>query len=147
VIANIFPSTPSSQPALPPPLTDKSSKNILKDLLPRHNFFTPADGLPNSFFKDLFIGTCLGAALRRMSPWKTVPGEPKPQECKRNAGQSKSPMQRIHKKGVMQDAINSSANTLKLTLPHKVKLNVPGCSNGTPKQFLVHVQQALSHGL
>ena len=32
---------------------------------------------------------------------------------------------------------------LKLILPHKVELHVPIWSKGTPKQFLVHVQQAL----
>ena len=30
-----------------------------------------------------------------------------------------------------------------MTLPHKVELHIPVWSKGTPKQFLVHVQQAL----
>ena len=32
---------------------------------------------------------------------------------------------------------------MKLTLPHKVELYIPVWSEGTPTQFLVHVQQAL----
>ena len=39
--------------------------------------------------------------------------------------------------------VHSSATTLKLLLPHRVELRVPVWSKGTPKQFLVHVQQAL----
>ena len=44
---------------------------------------------------------------------------------------------------VIQEAVDSSANMLKLTLPHKVELRVPVWSKGTPEQFLVHVQSAL----
>jgi hypothetical protein len=61
----------------------------------------------------------------------------KPQECERNAGRSKP------EKDVLPEAVDSSANTLKLTLPHKVELRFPVWSIGTPKQFLVHVQLAL----
>ena len=43
----------------------------------------------------------------------------------------------------LQEAVESSANMLTLTLPHKVELHVPVWSKGTPEQFLVHVQQAL----
>ncbi len=46
-------------------------------------------------------------------------------------------------KDVIQEAVDSSANTLTLTLPHKVELCIPVWSKGSPKQFLVHVQQAL----
>jgi len=59
-----------------------------------------------------------------------------PQEHERNAGTVNCPfhtyLQRM-----------TSTNTLKLTLPHKVELQVPVCLQGTPKQFLVHIQQAL----
>ena len=44
---------------------------------------------------------------------------------------------------MIQEAVDSSANTLKLTLPHKVELRVLVWSKGTPEQFLVHVQSAL----
>ena len=58
-------------------------------------------------------------------------------------GRSKPPIPYIPKKDVIQEAINSSANMLKLTLPHKGELLVPVWSKGTPEQFVVHVQQAL----
>ena len=58
-------------------------------------------------------------------------------------GRSKPPILYIPKKDVIQEAVDSSANTLKLTLPHKVELRVPVWSKGTPEQFLVHVQAAL----
>ena len=67
----------------------------------------------------------------------------KPKECERNAGRSRPPIPYIPEKDVLQEAVESSANTLKLTLPHKVELRVPVWSKGTPEQFLVHVQQAL----
>ena len=60
-----------------------------------------------------------------------------------NAGRSKPPIPYIPERDVIQEAVDSSANTLKLTLPHKVELRVPVGSKGTPEQFLVHVQQAL----
>jgi len=44
---------------------------------------------------------------------------------------------------VIQEAVDSSANMLKLTLPHKVELHVRVWSKGTPEQFLDHVQSAL----
>jgi hypothetical protein len=78
-----------------------------------------------------------------MSHAKVAPEGLKPQECERNAGQSKPPILYIPEKDVLQEAVDSSANTLKLTLPHKVKLRVPVWSKGTPEQFLVHVQSAL----
>ena len=85
----------------------------------------------------------LSAAAARMSHAKVAPEGLKPQECERNAGRSKPPIPYIPEKDVLQEAVESSANTLKLTLPHKVELRVPVWSKGTPEQFLVHVQQAL----
>ena len=67
----------------------------------------------------------------------------KPQECERNAGRSRPPIPYIPEKDVIQEATDSSTNTLKLMLPHRVELRVPVWSKGTPEQFLVHVQQAL----
>jgi hypothetical protein len=58
-------------------------------------------------------------------------------------GRGKPPIPYIPKKDVIQEAVDSSANMLKLTLPHKVELHITVWSKGTPKQFLVHVQQAL----
>ena len=75
---------------------------------------------------------------------KVAPEGLKPQECERNAGRSKPPIPYIPEKDVIQEVVDSSANMLKLKLPHKVELCVPVWSNGTPEQFLVHVQQALN---
>ena len=85
----------------------------------------------------------LEAALTRMSHTKIAPEGPKPQECERNACRSKPPIPYIPEKDVIQEAVDSSANMLKLALPHKVELHVPVWSKGTPKLFLIHIQQAL----
>ena len=79
-----------------------------------------------------------------MSHAKVAPEGLKPQECERNAGRSRPPIPYIPKKDVIQEATDSSTNTLKLMLPHMVELRVPVWSKGTPKQFLVHIQQALN---
>ena len=74
---------------------------------------------------------------------KVAPEGLKPQECERNVGRSKPPIPYIPEKDVIQEAVDSGANTLKLTLPHKVELCVPVWSKGTPEQLVVLVQQAL----
>ena len=68
-----------------------------------------------------------------MSHVKVAPGGLKPQECERNVGRSKPPIPYIPKKDVLQEAVESSANTLKLTLPHKVELPVPVWSKRDPR--------------
>ncbi len=78
-----------------------------------------------------------------MSHAKVVPEGLKSQECERNAGRSKPPIQYIPKKDDLQEAVDSSTNTLKLLFPHRVELCVPVWSKRTPEQFLVHIQQAL----
>ena len=83
----------------------------------------------------------LGAAARKISHAKVAPEGLKPQE--RTLGGSKPPIPYIPEKDVIQEALDSSANMLKLTWPHKVELHIHVWSKGTPKQFLVHVQQAL----
>jgi len=67
----------------------------------------------------------------------------KPQECERNAGWSRPPIPYIPKEDVIQEAMDTAANTLKLTLSHKVGLHVPVWSKGPPEQFLVNIQKAL----
>jgi hypothetical protein len=94
-------------------------------------------------FKALIYGTSLGAAARRTSHARVASEGLKPQECGRNACRSKPPILYIPKKDVIQEAVDSSTNMRKLTLSHKVELHAPVWSNGTPEQFLVHVQQAL----
>jgi hypothetical protein len=103
----------------------------------------PVNSAPKSYFKALFYGTSLSAAARRMSHEKVAPEGLKPRECERNAGRSKPPIPYIPEKDVIQEAVDSGANTLKLTLPHMVELRIPVWSKGTPEQLLVHVQQAL----
>jgi len=76
-----------------------------------------------------------------MSHAKVAPEGLKPPECVRNAGRSKPPITYIPKKDVIQEAVDSGANMLKLTFPHKVELRV--WSKGIPEQFLVHVQHTL----
>ena len=83
----------------------------------------------------------LSDTAARMSHMKVAPEGLKPQECERNARRSRPPIPYIPEKDLL--AVDSSANSLKLTLPHKVELCVPVWSEGTPEQFLVHVQQAL----
>ncbi len=85
----------------------------------------------------------LGDTAARMSHTKVAPERLKPQECERNAGRSKPPIPYIPEKDDIQEAVDSSANTLKSTSPHKVELRIPVWSKGTPEQFLVYVQQAL----
>ncbi len=106
-------------------------------------FFCSRSLRPEEFFKALFVGRCLGATAARMSHAKVAPEGLKPQECERNVDRSKPPIPCIPKKHNLQEVVESSANTLELTLPHKVELCVPVWSRGTHKQFLVHVQQAL----
>jgi hypothetical protein len=55
-------------------------------------------------------------------------------------GRSKPAILYIPKNDVIQEAVDSGANMLKLTLPHKVELPIPVRSKGTPEQFLVHIQ-------
>ena len=74
---------------------------------------------------------------------KVAPEGAKPQECERNASRSKPPILYIPEKEVVQEAVASSTNILKLTLPHKVELCIPVWSKETPEQFLVHVQQVI----
>ena len=85
----------------------------------------------------------LGATVAKMSYMKVAPVELKPQECEINMCRSKPLILFIPEKDNLQEVVESSANTLKLTLPHKVELHVPIWSKGTPEQFLVHIQQTL----
>jgi hypothetical protein len=47
-------------------------------------------------------------------------------------------------KDEVEDAVDSTANMLKLTLPCNVILQVPVWSCGTPEQFITHIQQAIN---
>ena len=89
------------------------------------------------------LGMHLGDTAERMSHAKVAPEGIKPQEHERNMGRSKPPIPYIPQKDVIEEEVDSSANMLKLTLPHKVELHNPVWSKGTPELFLVHIQQAL----
>jgi hypothetical protein len=65
-----------------------------------------------------------------MSIVKVAPERLKPQECERNAGWSKPPIPYIPEKDVIEEAVDSSVNTLKLTLPQNVELRIPVWSKG-----------------
>jgi len=82
-----------------------------------------------------FISTHLGTALGRLNHSKAIPDGLKPQECEQNAGQSKPHIPCIPVKDVIQEALDTTTNTLKLTLPHKVELRVPVWSQATPSSF------------
>ena len=84
------------------------------------NFFNPINCALKGFFKSLFFVTRLGSLAIGMSHAKVAPEGLEPQECKRNAGRSKPPILYIPEKDDLQEAVESSANTLKLLLPHKV---------------------------
>jgi hypothetical protein len=104
----------------------------------------PMKGAPNSLFKTLFIGACLGAALRRMSHLKAVRDGIKP-KCKRMWVNVNFPFHTYPRRISFRRCWipDTGANTLKLILPQKVELQVLVWSQGTHEQFLVHVQQAL----
>ena len=59
-----------------------------------------------------------------MSHAKVAPEGQKPQECERNMGRSKPPNPYIPEKDVIQEAVDSRANMMKVTLPFKVELRV-----------------------
>ena len=44
----------------------------------------------------------------------------------------------------LQEAVDSTANTIKLTLPGKVELQMSVWSCGTPDPFIMHVEQAIN---
>ena len=91
-------------------------------MLAQAAFFVPTNRAPKSFFKALFLGMRLGDISTRMSHAKVAPEGLKPQECERNAGRSRPPIPCIPEKDVIQEAVDSSTNMLKLMLPHKVEL-------------------------
>ena len=68
-----------------------------------------------------------------MSHVKVAPEGLKPKECERNAGRSRPQILYIPEKDVIQEAVDSSTNMLKLTFPHKMELHIPVCSKGTPE--------------
>ncbi len=68
----------------------------------------------------------------RMSHAKVAPEGLEPQECERDKGRSEPPIPYIPEKDVIQEAVDSSTNMLKLTLPHKMELLVSVWLKGPP---------------
>ena len=105
----------------------------LRQPLAQAEFFSAHEQCPDEIFKALFIGTSLRAAAIRMSHTKVAPKGLKPLECERNLGKSRPPIPYIPEMDSIQEALDSSANTLKLILPHKAELRILVWSKGTPE--------------
>ena len=75
---------------------------------------------------------------------KYVPKGFKPQECDHGSGRNKPQNPYILEKDKLQEAVETSAFTIMLMLWHKVELQVSGWTSGTPEQFVMHVQHAIS---
>jgi hypothetical protein len=84
----------------------------------------PISHTPQSFFKSLFMGTCLEEALKNMILTKAVPGGLQPQECEHGSSHNKPQIPYIHEKDECQETVEAMSTTLKLNLPHKVELRV-----------------------
>jgi len=82
----------------------------------------------------------LRVALKRMISSKSVLDGLKPQEHERSPGWNKPPIPYIPEMDIIQDT--SSNLTRKIMLPNKVELRVTVFSQGSPEQFLSHVQTA-----
>jgi hypothetical protein len=65
---------------------------------------------PKSFFSGPIHGTPLGTALKRITHSKAAPDG------------LKSPILYIQEKDELQEAVDATANTIKLTLPDKLEL-------------------------
>ena len=92
---------------------------------------------PKTFFKALFYNTPLGDALEKMSTNKSTPEGLKPQECKRSSGRSKPPISYI------PTAMNTPKVINKVKVSDKMTLSVAIFNEGSPEQFLNHVQTSL----
>lgn len=73
------------------------------------------------FLQGPFHGTPLREALKRMMLSKVVPGRLKTQECEQGNGHAKLPVPYILEKDELQEAVDTTANSIKLTLPGKVE--------------------------
>ena len=78
--------------------------------------------ISDNHFRALFIRTPLGTVLKRMMLSKAVLDRLKPQECKQGSGCTKPPIPYIPAKDELQEAVDTTAKTIKLTLPSKVDL-------------------------
>ena len=72
---------------------------------------------------------------------KSIPEGLKPQECERSTGRSKPPISYIPERDAAQDATHD--RTMKVRVSEKLQLTVTVFHQGTPEQFLNHVQVTL----
>ena len=144
-IAYTIPTTLWIRPFLHPTKMNESLQAIHTDCLHRHSFLTPVNSALKSFYRSiLWYKSRCSVKPQEGSLAMVAPEGLKPQDCEMNSGRSKPPILYIPEKDEIQEAIDSSTNMLKLTLPSKVELCFSVWSKGTPEQFLVHVQQALN---
>ena len=105
---------------------------------------TPA----KSLFKNLFVGTRLGKALKRMSQQGEIPKGLKDQECERGRvwATSQTPIHYVPEVDLVQERTSSDSKMSKVTLPNsnKTEYGIPIWSGGTNEDFLIHVNEALS---
>ena len=92
---------------------------------------------PKTFFMALFYNIPLGDALEKMSNSKSNPEGLKPQECERSSGRSKPPISYI------SIAMDTPKVINKVKVSDKMTLSVAVFNEGSPEQFLNHLQTSL----
>jgi hypothetical protein len=93
--------------------------------------------VPKTFFKALFYNTALGRTLEKMSSSKSSPEGLKPSECERSSGRTKPPISYIPAAMDTPKVIN------KVKVSDKLTLSITVFDEGSPEQFLNHVQTSL----
>ena len=113
-------------------------------LLPYERF---VQSLPKSFFKKLFLGDFqLGYKFQKMTEQNWVLRGLKDQECKRGNRTNWPPIPYVPVVDEIQDAVYMNSNeprTQKIKLTNKTKFQAGVWNTGTPKEFLMHVKQAI----
>ena len=127
--------------------TRPSSPKIFFKPLPKSRVTFAAEPA-KSPFKNLFIGTGIGRALKRMSLQGEIPKGLKDQECERGGvwASSQTPVRYVPEVDPVADRTIRDSKTLKVTLPNsnKTEYRIPVWSGGTNEDFLIHVNEALS---
>ena len=124
-----------------------SSKKVLFQPFPKSRV-TFATTPAKSPFKNFFIGTPLGTALKRMSLRAEIPSGLKDQECEQGGvwATTQTPIRYVPEVDPVRERTKET-KTLKVTLPNsvtKTEYHVPVWSGGTNEDFLIHVNEALS---
>ena len=102
---------------------------------------------PKSFFKKLFLGDSqLGYKFQKMTKRNGVLKGLKDQECKHGNQTNRPPIPYVPVVDEIQDAVNANSNeprTQKIKLLNKTKFQAGVWNTGMPKEFLIHVKQAI----